>query len=75
MSTYKCPRINVLNVETEPRMGEGNNRKNGKFGKLNQWKICISGFLSAERSPHINVLNIEMEPRIGKTEPTESSEN
>ena len=77
MSTHKCPRINVLNVEMEPRMGEGDNQTNGKLKKLNQWKICISGFLSAERSPHINVLNIEMEPRMGdsKTEPTESSEN
>ena len=51
MSMHKCPRINVLNVETEPRMGEGDNQTNGKFEKLNQWKICISGFLSAERSP------------------------
>ena len=52
----------------EPRMGEGDNRTNGKFEKLNQWKICISVFLSAERSPHINVLNIEMEPRMGDRE-------
>ena len=58
---HKCPHINVLNVETEPRMGKGDNRTNGKFGKLNQWKICISGFLSTERSPHINVLNVEMD--------------
>ena len=49
----------------EPRKGEGDNQTNGKFGKLNQWKICISGFLSAERSPHINVLNVEMEPKMG----------
>ena len=26
-----------------------------KFGKLNQWKICVSRFLSAERSPCKNV--------------------
>ena len=52
----------------EPRMGEGDNQTNGKFKKLNQWKICISGFLSAERSPHINVLNVEMEPRMGEKE-------
>ena len=64
MSMHKCPCINVLNVETEPRMGEGDNQTNGKFEKLKQWKICISGFLSAERSPHINVLNVEMEPRM-----------
>ena len=52
----------------EARKGEGDNRTNRKFGKLNQWKICISGFLSAERSPHINVLNVEMEPRMGDGE-------
>ena len=49
-------------------MGEGDNQTNGKFEKLNQWKICISGSLSAERSPHKNVLNIEMEPRMGDRE-------
>ena len=65
---YKCPCINVLNIEMEPRKGEGDNQTNGKFGKLNQWKICISGFLSAERSPHINALNVEMEPRMGDRE-------
>ena len=57
-----------LNIETEPRNHEGDNRTNRKFRKLNQWKIHISGFLSAERSPHINVLNIEMEPRMGDRE-------
>ena len=31
-----------------------------KFGKLNQWKICVSGFLSAEMSPHKNVLSVAM---------------
>ena len=51
----RSPRINVLNIEMEPRKGEGDNQTNGKFKKLNQWKICISGFLHAERSPHINV--------------------
>ena len=52
----------------EPNKGEGDNRTNGKFGKLNQWKNCISGFLSAERSPRINVLNVETEPRMGDRE-------
>ena len=56
---HKCPHKNVLNVETEPRMREGDNRTNGKFASV---------FLSAERSPHINVLNIEMEPRMGDRE-------
>ena len=65
---YKCPCINVLNVETEPRKGKGDNQTNGKFRKLNQWKIHISGFLSAERSPHINVLNFETEPKMGDME-------
>ena len=41
---------------------------NGKFGKLNKRKICISCFFSTERSPHMNVLNVEMEPRIGDRE-------
>ena len=52
----------------EPRKDEGDNQTNGKFGKLNQWKIHISGFLRAERSPHINVLNVEMEIRMGDRE-------
>ena len=34
---HVCPCINVLNIEMEPRNGEGDNRTNGKFGKLNQW--------------------------------------
>ena len=68
LSEERSPCINVLNIEIEPRKGEGDNRTNGKFGKLNQWKICISGFLSAERSPHINVLNVEIEPRMGDRE-------
>ena len=25
VTTHKCPHINVLNVETEPRMGDGEN--------------------------------------------------
>ena len=49
VTTHKCPRINVLNVETEPRMGDGDNRTNGKFEKLNQWKICISGFFECRK--------------------------
>ena len=28
----------------EPRMGDGENLTNEKSGKLNQWKIHISGF-------------------------------
>ena len=43
--------INVLNIEMEPRMGDRENWTNRKFRKLNQRKICISNFLSAERSP------------------------
>ena len=61
----------------EPRIGDGENWTNGKFGKLNKWKICISGFLSAERSPCINVLMHEMEARmgdIGKLEPKENGD-
>ena len=49
VTTHKCPCINVLNVEMEPRMGEGDNQTNGKFGKLNQWKICISGFFECRK--------------------------
>ena len=64
LSAERSPRINVLNIETEPRKGEGDNWTNGKFGKLNQLKIHISIFLSTERSLHINVLNIETEPRM-----------
>ena len=41
-SPHKCPCINVLNVEMAPRMSDLENCINGKFGKLNQWKI--SGF-------------------------------
>ena len=33
-----------------------------KFGKLNRWKICVSCFLSAERSPCKNVLSIAKHP-------------
>ena len=44
VTTHKYRHINVLNVEMEPRMGDGENWTNGKFGKLNQWRICISGF-------------------------------
>ena len=50
---HKCPWINVLNIEMEPRMGDGDNRTMESYGTLNQWKICISGFLSAERSPFV----------------------
>ena len=57
-----------FNIEMEPRKGEGDNQTNGKFGKLNQWKIHIYVVLSTERSPHINVLNVEMEPRMGDRE-------
>ena len=45
--------------------GKGDNWTNGKFGKLDQCKIRISGVLSAERLPYINVLDIETEPRMG----------
>ena len=55
---HKCPCINVLDIEMEARKGEGNNQTNRKFGKLNQWKICISGFLSAERSPILGSVSI-----------------
>ena len=40
---HKCPCINVLNVEMEPRMGDREKLTKGKFRKLNQRKICISG--------------------------------
>ena len=43
-TTHKCSCINFLNVEIEPRMDDGENWTNGKFSKLNQLKICISGF-------------------------------
>ena len=52
----------------EPGKGEGDNQTNGKFGKLNKWKICISGFFNVERSLHINVLNVETEPRMSDRE-------
>ena len=68
VTTHKCPCINVLIIEMEPWKGEGDNQTNGQFGRLNQWKICISGFLSADRSPHTNVLNVETEPRMGHGE-------
>ena len=77
VTTHKCPNINVLNVEMEPRMGDGENWTNEKFGKLNQWKICFTGFLSAERSPHINVLTLKWKLGwvTGKTEPKKNSEH
>ena len=43
-TAHKFPSINVLNIEMERRIGDGENWTNGMFGKLNQWKICISGF-------------------------------
>ena len=33
----------------EPRMGDGENWTNWKFGKLNQLKICVSGSPSVDR--------------------------
>ena len=68
LSAERSPCINVLKVEMEPRKVKGINKTNGKFGKLNKQKICISCFFSTERSPHMNVLNVEMEPRIGDRE-------
>ena len=44
VTTHKCPHINVLNVEMEPRIGDGENWTNEKFKKLNQWKICFTVF-------------------------------
>ena len=53
-----------------------------KFGKLNQRKISVSGFLSAERSPqkcfkhsHTLMLKQNLGWVMGKTEPTENLEN
>ena len=60
---HKC-----FSIEMKPRKGEGDNRINRKFRELNQLKICISGFSSAERSPNINVLLVEMELRMGDGE-------
>ena len=45
VTIHKCPRINVLNVETKPRMGDGEKWTNGKFRRLNQWKICIMAIM------------------------------
>ena len=50
-----------------------------KFGKLNQWKICVPSFLSAERSPcknvfkrsHALMLKWNLGRVTGKIEPTE----
>ena len=77
VTTHNYPYINVLNVEMEPRIGDGENWTNEKFGKLNQWEICFTGFLSAERSPHINVLMLKWNLGwvTGKTEQKENSEN
>ena len=57
VTMHKCPCMNVLNIETKPRMGDRENWTNRKFLKLNQWKICISHYvlLSAERSSCVNV--------------------
>ena len=53
VTTHKCPRMDVyapcINVETEPKMGDGENWTK-KFGKLNRRKTCVSSFPSAERS-------------------------
>ena len=48
---FYAPRINVewVTGKTEPTE---------KFGKLNQQKICVSRFPSAERSPCKNVLSV-----------------
>ena len=35
----------------EHRMGDGENWTNWKLGKLNQWKICVSG------SPSVNEIS------------------
>ena len=75
VTTHKCPCINVLNIETEPTMGDGENWTNRKFGKLNQWKIHISPVfwvkcrkVTMHKCPHINVLNVETKPRMGDGE-------
>ena len=74
-------------LKPNPRCGDEENSMKGKFGKLNQWKVCINHYvlLSAERSSHTNVLkieissslNVETEPRMkwcgdGETTPMEN---
>ena len=45
VTMHKCPYINIINVKTKPRMCDGEKWTKGKFGKLNQWKICNSAGL------------------------------
>ena len=59
-------------------MGDGETEPMEKFGKLNQWKICVSSFPSAEKSPcksfkcsHALMLKWNLGRVMGKTEPRE----
>ena len=67
VTMHKCPCINVLCVAThkwwnKPKMVMGKTEPMEKFGKLSQWKICVSCFPSAERSPRKNVLSVATHP-------------
>ena len=71
----RLPHINVLNVETEPRMGDGENWTNRKFGKLISRKLASWPVFQVKcrkvtmhKCSYLNVLNIETEPRMGDME-------
>ena len=57
----KCFKHNhTLMLKQNLRRVTGETEPTEKVGKLNQWKIYVSSFLSAERSPCKNVSSIAM---------------